>query len=139
MNHDRDLRQEDLVSEQLDLIGVTGLVDETLISPDEVTNGHHEEDEAEEEEGEDDDVTGRPLKRRRPNFPSAGSKRRRLDLPSVWNKLSGHVASLKTSPEVAPWLQILDDLLKQYASSFMEQVGWYVATSLHFYLSPPMW
>ena len=102
-------------------------MDETHICPDDTSNSHHASEEAKEEEEEDDeneDVSNRrsSAKRRRPKSPSATVKRRRLDLASVWTKLSSHVASLKTSPEVAPWLQILDDLLRQFASSLVEQV-----------------
>ena len=49
----------------------------------------------------------------RPSAP----KKRRLDLPSAWTNLVGHVVSLKTSPEVAPWLQIIDERLNLFPDS----------------------
>ena len=105
------LREDDSVCEQMDRIGVAAFVEESSVfmdvssaDPDGSNSNSHNSNSNNDSGDEDGD---------RPSAP----KKRRLELPSAWTNLVGQVVSLKTSPEVAPWLQLIDEWLNLFPDS----------------------
>ena len=109
----RHLREDAEVCKQLDQIGVaTQLTDETFES-NRSAHGNGRMDLSDDEADEKNADEERP----------SAAKRRRLDLPSIWSCFVSHFACLRLSPEVAPWLQVVDDALKLHSAGFSKMVS----------------